>query len=133
MNVSARLPAARRTRPGRLRAGVRLNIGEIAIEQLLRALDRQLFGNVHKFAAAVIPASRITLGIFVGENRALGFEHRAGDDVLRCDQLDLFCCRRRSSSMARAMSGSASARDAEKKPFPLAWAVPAMTDILRLS
>ena len=72
----------------RLRAGMRLNIGEIAMEKRLCAFDCQLFGDVHELASAIVPAARIAFCIFVGENRALGFQHGSGDDVLRRDQLD---------------------------------------------
>src|SRR3546814_3802910 len=36
-----------------------------------------------------LPISRITLGIFVGEDRSLRFEDRFRDDILARDQLDL--------------------------------------------
>ena len=72
-----------------LAAGIRLHIGELRAEQFLGALDRQRFGDVDPFAAAVIAIARIALGIFVGHHRALRFQHRAADDVFRRDQLDL--------------------------------------------
>ena len=68
---------------------MRLHIGEAAVEQALGAVDRQPLGDVDKLAAAVIAAPGIALGIFVGQHRALCFEHRARDDVLAGDQLDL--------------------------------------------
>ena len=52
------------------------------------AIDGQLLGDVHKFAAAVVALARIALGVFVGEHRAHRFEHRFGDEILRGDQLD---------------------------------------------
>jgi hypothetical protein len=72
-----------------LRAGVRLDIGEGATEQLLGAVDRELLGDVDVLAAAVVAPPRIALGVFVGQHRALRLEHRARDDVLGGDQLDL--------------------------------------------
>jgi hypothetical protein len=72
-----------------LAAGVRLNIGETAAEQLLGALDGEFLGDIDELAAAIIAAARIALGIFVGHHRALRFQNRARDDVLRSDQLDL--------------------------------------------
>ena len=72
-----------------LAAGIRLDIGEAAVEQSAGALDRQLLGDVDELAAAVIAPARIALGIFVGHHRALRLEHGARDDVLRGDQLDL--------------------------------------------
>ena len=55
----------------------------------LARVDRQPLGDVDELAAAVIAPPRIALGIFVGQHRALRFEHRARDDVLAGDQLDL--------------------------------------------
>src|SRR5579884_763434 len=72
-----------------LRARMRLDVGEVAAEQLLRALDRQRLDRIRGCAALVIAAAGITFGIFVGEDRALGLQHRLADDVLGRDQLDL--------------------------------------------
>ena len=69
--------------------GMRLDIGKVAAEQPFGALDRQAFGDIDKGAAAVIAAAGIALGIFIGEQRTLRFEHRPRDDVLAGDQLDL--------------------------------------------
>src|SRR6185503_10182908 len=44
---------------------------------------------VRRSAALVVATAGIALGIFVGEHRALRFEHRLADDILRGDQLDL--------------------------------------------
>ena len=68
---------------------MRLHVGELAAEQLGHALDRQPLGDVDELAAAVIALARQAFGIFVGEHRALRFQHGARDDVLRGDQLDL--------------------------------------------
>jgi hypothetical protein len=68
---------------------MRLDVGEAAVEQALGALDRQRFGNVDVLAAAVVAPSGIALGVLVGQDRALRLEHRAADDVLARDQLDL--------------------------------------------
>src|SRR5580704_2903735 len=72
-----------------LRAGVRLHVGERAVEQLAGAVDGELFGLVDFLAAAVVAPAGIALGVFVGEHRARRFQHRARDDVLRGDKLDL--------------------------------------------
>ena len=104
-----------------LAAGVRLDVGEAGAEQLLGALDRERLGDVDEFAAAVIAPARIALGVFVGQHRALRLEHRAADDVLGRDQLDLVALARSSLSITSAISGSASARVAEKNGFS-AWA-----------
>src|SRR5437868_10576309 len=73
----------------RLGAGMRLNIRKTAAEKPGRALDREALGDIDEFAAAVITASRVTFGVFVGERRTLRIEHRLRDDVLAGDQLDL--------------------------------------------
>ena len=72
----------------RLRAGVRLHVGVLGAEKLLGAVDGELLGAVHEFAAAVIALAGIAFGIFVGEHRAHGFEHGFGDEIFRGDQLE---------------------------------------------
>ena len=57
-------------------------------KQLLRAVDRQLLGDIDIDAAAVVAPAGIALGVFVGQHRALRLQHRGGDDVLAGDQLD---------------------------------------------
>ena len=71
-----------------LAAGIRLNVGEAAVEQAAGALDRELFGDVDELAAAVVALARIPFGVFVGHHRALRLEHGAGDDVFRGDEFD---------------------------------------------
>ena len=71
-----------------LRAGVRLDVGVLGPEQRLGAVDGQLLGDVHPLAAAVVAAARVALGVLVGEHRALAFEHRPRDEVLRGDHLE---------------------------------------------
>ena len=70
-------------------AGVRLHICETTSEKPGNPFDRQIFCDVDELAAAIIALARQAFGILVGEHRALRFEHRAADDVLRCDELDL--------------------------------------------
>ena len=61
-----------------LRAGVRLHVGVLGAEQLLRARDRERLGDVDELAAAVVALARIALGVLVGQHRAGRFEHGAG-------------------------------------------------------
>jgi len=82
----ARLQQRHVHRHVRLRARVRLYIGVLNPEQLTRTLLRQAFDLIDMFAAAVVAAARITLGILVGQHRALGLEHRFRYDVLAGDQ-----------------------------------------------
>ena len=71
-----------------LAAGIGLDVGEAAVEQLARALDRQAFRDVDELAAAVIAPARIAFRVFVGHHRALRLEHGARHDVFRGDELD---------------------------------------------
>ena len=70
-----------------LRAGVRLDVRVLGAEQRLGAVDRELLGDVDPLAAAVVAPSGVALGVLVREHRALAFEHRARDEVLRGDHL----------------------------------------------
>ncbi len=84
----ARLQQRQEHRLVGLAAGVRLHIGELAIEEPRNALDRQRLDDIDILAAAIIAPARIALRIFVGEDRALRIEHRLGDNILRGDQFD---------------------------------------------
>jgi hypothetical protein len=88
-SVSPGLGQSQKHRLVGLRTGVGLNVGETAVEQLLYPLDGQFLGDIDKVATAIIAAARIALGILVGHHRALRFQNRARDDVLRSNQLDL--------------------------------------------
>ena len=66
-----------------------LNIGIGAIEQGLGPLNGQGLSDINKFAAAIIAAARIALGIFIGQDRALRLKHGARDNIFRGDQLNL--------------------------------------------
>src|SRR4051794_7295161 len=68
---------------------MRLHIRKGAIEQAFGALDRKLFGDIYVFAAAIIPAPRVSFRVFVGEDGALRLQYCAGDDVLGGNQFDL--------------------------------------------
>ena len=89
MIVSPGLVSASITAPLACAPRMRLDVGEAAAEQLLGALDRQRLDRIRRRAALIVAAARIAFGIFVGEHRALRLEHRARDDILRGDQLDL--------------------------------------------
>ena len=71
-----------------LGACVRLHVGVLGAEQLLGAVDRQLLGDVHLLAAAVVAAPGVALGVLVGQHRSGRLEHRLGDEVLRGDHLE---------------------------------------------
>ena len=71
-----------------LAAGIGLDVGEPAIEQLAGALDREAFGDVDELAPAVIAAARVAFRVLIGHHRALRLEHGARHDVFRCDEFD---------------------------------------------
>ena len=73
-----------------LRAGVRLDVGELRAEDLLGTIARKILDHVGVFAAAIVAASRIALGIFVGKHRAGSLEHRFGYEVFAGDHLQAF-------------------------------------------
>jgi hypothetical protein len=64
-------------------------ISEAAAKEFGHPVDRELLGDVDELAAAVIALPRQALGIFVGQDGALRFQHGAAHDVLGRDQLDL--------------------------------------------
>ena len=70
------------------RAGVGLDVGELRAEQALRAVDREGLDDVDELAAAVVAASGVALGVLVGQDRTLGLEHGARDEVLARDHLE---------------------------------------------
>ena len=70
-------------------AGMRLHVCEFTSEKPGNPFNREVFRDIHVLAAAVVALARQALGILVGEDGALGFEHRAADDIFRRNQLDL--------------------------------------------
>ena len=72
-----------------LGTGVGLHIGVIAAKQLLCPLYGDGFHHVHILTAAVIPFSRVSFRVFVGEHRAHRHHHRLRHNVLGCDQLQV--------------------------------------------
>ena len=65
------------------------DVGVLGTEQLLDAVDRELFGDVDELAAAVVALARIALGVLVGQLRALRRHDRRAGVILRRDQLDV--------------------------------------------
>ena len=62
----------------------------LCAKQPLRTVDRELLGNIDIFAATIPAFSRITLGVFVCKDAALGFHDCAAREIFRRDQLDVF-------------------------------------------
>jgi hypothetical protein len=46
---------------------MRLHVGVIGAEQLLGAVDGQLFDFIHMLAAAVVALARVAFGVLVGQ------------------------------------------------------------------
>ena len=90
-----------------LRAGVRLDVGVLAAEELLRPLDRERLGDVDILAAAIIALAGIALGVFVRSARSPRLEHRVAREVLGRDELEPLFLRAPSLRIGAAMAGSA--------------------------
>ena len=73
-----------------LRSRMRLNVGMLRTEQLLRPVARQVLDDIGKLAPAVIALAGISLGILVREHRPRSFEHSLADEILRGDQFESF-------------------------------------------
>jgi hypothetical protein len=70
-----------------LGAGVRLDVRVRGSEECLDAVDGDAFDLVDVFAAAVVAAARVALGVLVREHRPLSFHDGRGGVVLRGDHL----------------------------------------------
>src|ERR671930_818695 len=71
-----------------LRARVWLHVDVLGPEQLLGAVNGQLLGHVEVLAAAVVAAAGVSLGVLVGQHRALALQHRLRHEVLGGDHLE---------------------------------------------
>jgi hypothetical protein len=71
----------------RLSAGVGLNVGAVAAEELEQPRDRQSLSDIDELAAAVVAPAGIAFGVFVGEDGALGGHDRGAGIVFRRDHL----------------------------------------------
>ncbi len=72
-----------------LAPGVRLHVCMAGAEQSAGACNGKPLERIGPLGSAVIAAARVALDGLVGEHRALGFEHRTADEILRGDELDL--------------------------------------------
>src|SRR5690606_1077349 len=66
----------------------RLHVGVGGPEELLGTLDREGLDHVDELASAVVAATGVTLGVLVGEHRALSLEHGPRHEVLGGDHLE---------------------------------------------
>ena len=69
---------------------VRLHVGPAGSVHLLETLDGKTLALVNHLAAAVVALARIAFGIFVGENRAHGFQHLVTHKIFTGNQFDAF-------------------------------------------
>ena len=72
-----------------LGAGVGLYIGIIGVEQLFHPVDGQLLNHVDELTSTVIALARVTLGIFIGQDRALGLQDPRAGVILRGNEFDV--------------------------------------------
>ena len=68
-----------------LRAGMWLNVGVVGTEDVFGASYGQVLHNVHVFTATVVPTSRVTFSVFVGQYRSLSLKHSTRNKILRSD------------------------------------------------
>ena len=73
-----------------LAAGVGLDVDMLGAEDAFGALNGQALDDVHIFATAVPAFAGIAFGVFIGQDRALGFHDGRADKVLAGDQFDVF-------------------------------------------
>src|SRR5579872_5142617 len=69
-------------------AGVRLDVGVLGAEELLRPLAGEVLDLVRHHVPAVVAPARVALGVLVGENRRGRLEDGPGGEVLRGDELE---------------------------------------------
>ena len=70
----------------RLRTRVRLDVDIVrADKNFLRARNRKGLRNIDELASTVVAATRVALGVLVGQDRSLRFKNRARNKVLRGD------------------------------------------------
>ena len=60
---------------------MRLHVRMLSAEELLGTIAREILDDIAEFAAAVIAASGVTFGIFVGEYGTRCFENGFADEV----------------------------------------------------
>ena len=70
-------------------ARVWLHIGVGRAEQRLCAFDGERFRNVDKLTTAVVPLAGVSLGVFIGQHRALNLQNRARNEVFRRDHFEV--------------------------------------------
>src|SRR5690349_4597306 len=85
----ARVQGREKHRLVRLCSRMRLNVRVTGSEQLFRAIDRELLGDVDVLAAAVITLPGITFGVLVRKHRALRMQNARARVIFGSDELDV--------------------------------------------
>ena len=73
----------------RLRSGMGLHIGELAVEKFTGSVDRELLYHICIFTSAVVSFVGVALCIFVRKDRSHRFHNRRNGEVFRCDHLEM--------------------------------------------
>jgi len=69
---------------------VRLHVGKLRIEDLLRPVARKIFDHVGVLASTVVAPARISLGVLVCEDRTRRLQNRFRNKVFARDHLQPF-------------------------------------------
>ncbi|MPN15215.1 hypothetical protein SDC9_162544 [bioreactor metagenome] len=72
-----------------LRAAVGLNVDMVGAEDLFGAVSRDVLHHVHALAAAVVPFSGVTFGVFIGQNGGSCGHNGLAHKIFRCDQFNV--------------------------------------------
>ena len=73
----------------RLRAGMRLHVGEFGSEKLARTVDGELLDLIDLFAAAIPAFTGVTFGVFVRQAATLRGHDGAAGEIFARDELDV--------------------------------------------
>ena len=65
-----------------------LNIGIFSTIELAQPVNGQLLHLINYFTSSIIPVTRISFCIFIGQARTHGFHHLRTYKILRCDQFN---------------------------------------------
>ena len=68
---------------------MRLNVGMLGTEEFFGTVDSELLDDIDVFTSTIPTAAGVALGVFVGEERSLGFHHCGRGKIFRCDELDI--------------------------------------------
>ena len=64
-----------------------LHIDMLSAKKPFGSFNGKIFGDIHKFAAAVIPFAGITFGVFIGQMGTRDKHNIGGHEIFACDKL----------------------------------------------